>query len=194
MIKVKQKRTLATHANLLSAARGVIAKKGYGAMRVEEVVALAGVAKGTFFAHFRDKDALMELLIGDEINRHLDALENIQGPENVEEIVQSILPLVGFMTSERFVFDVILRHSGAAALETIGPIADTFERQVIVMMPWLQGSAFRKDIDPVLLAEGIQAFTTQSMALHFCAVNNVTSIEDRLIRYLEAWMLVPREA
>jgi AcrR family transcriptional regulator len=75
MIRTVQKRTLATRARLIEAATSVVAEKGYEALRVEEVVQRAGVAKGTFFAHFADKDALMDLLIGERIDQFLDELE-----------------------------------------------------------------------------------------------------------------------
>lgn len=191
MIKQKQKRTLATHAKLLSCARYVVAEKGYGALRVEEVVTQAGVAKGTFFAHFRDKDALMDMLIGEEIDRYLDDLEVLQGPESVEGLLALMQPLLQFMTRERYIFEVIMRHTGAADPEGVNPISDTFTRQIGVLVPWVASGPFRSDVEPVLLAEGIQAFAMQSMALHFCAVHNATSFETRLLNYLKAWLLSP---
>ncbi|MBL6598875.1 MAG: TetR family transcriptional regulator, partial [Alphaproteobacteria bacterium] len=43
-----QKRTLETRARLIAAAEALIDDAGYEALRVEEVVLGAGVAKGTF--------------------------------------------------------------------------------------------------------------------------------------------------
>ena len=60
MRKPRQKRTLETRARLIAAAEAVVEQSGYEALRVEEVVLRAGVAKGTFFAHFGDKDELMD--------------------------------------------------------------------------------------------------------------------------------------
>ena len=74
MNKPVQARTLKTRAKLINAAQAVVATSGYEGLRVEEVVKRAGVAKGTFFAHFRDKDALMDQLLGAEMDRILDAL------------------------------------------------------------------------------------------------------------------------
>lgn len=188
MNKPVQKRTLATRARLLEAAQSVIAEKGYEALRVEEVVLRAGVAKGTFFAHFADKDALMDLLIGDRIDRCLDDLELLPTPSSVEELVSALLPLCNFMTCERYVFDVILRYSGAAAVEEIGRIASTFYRQGHVLAAWMEDSPFRKDIGPELLSEGVQAFAVQAMALNFCALHASEHLENRLRTYLKAWL------
>ncbi|HUK60337.1 MAG TPA: TetR/AcrR family transcriptional regulator [Stellaceae bacterium] len=43
---------------LLDAAVAVIREKGYAATTVDELCARAGVAKGSFFHHFKDKEAL----------------------------------------------------------------------------------------------------------------------------------------
>ncbi|MBV9827402.1 MAG: TetR/AcrR family transcriptional regulator [Alphaproteobacteria bacterium] len=43
---------------LLDAAVAVIRTKGYAATTIDELCATAGVAKGSFFHHFRDKEAL----------------------------------------------------------------------------------------------------------------------------------------
>ncbi|KHA52536.1 TetR/AcrR family transcriptional regulator [Sulfitobacter geojensis] len=188
MSKPVQKRSQATRAKLIEAAEKAIASKGYGAMRVEDVVHEAGVAKGTFFAHFQDKDVLMDLLIGQEIETYLDAFEEMAPPDSVDELVKRLMPLMNFMSSERYVFDVILRHSGAAAKEEIGPIARTFEHQVVIFIRWLTEKPFRKDVSPLILAEGIQAFAVQCIGLQFCAINREEPMHSRLTQYLNAWL------
>lgn len=45
-------------SQLLTAARGVFAKKGYESATVSEIVSRAGVAQGTFYLYFPGKDAL----------------------------------------------------------------------------------------------------------------------------------------
>ena len=71
MRKAVQQRTLDTRARLTAVAHELVTDKGFEALRIEEVVAGAGVAKGTFFAHFKDKDELMDLLIGERINAQI---------------------------------------------------------------------------------------------------------------------------
>lgn len=194
MAKTVQKRTLRTRARLLSAGEAIVAEVGYEALRVEEVVRRAEVAKGTFFAHFRDKDALMEILIGARLDDLLDAVSGLPTAESVDELVERLHPLHEFMSSERYVFDLILRYSGAAAVSEIGPIARTFERYIGVVAGWVGGSPFRQDIGADLLAEGVQAFAVQAMALRFCALHASTSYRDRLATYLAAWLLPPVSA
>ncbi len=188
MARAVQQRTLKTHAKLLAAATALSAEVGYEAVRVEEIVGRAGVAKGTFFSHFKDKDALMDQLIGAEIDRHLDLIETRPTPNTVAQMVDALMPLMDFMTCERYVFDVILRHSGAAASSEIGPIATTFGRHAEVIATWLTERPFRKDISPELQAEGVQAFSIQAVSLVFCALHGAVGPRERLETYLSAWL------
>lgn len=188
MNKPLQKRSLATRAKLLDAARDTVKDKGYAGLRVEDVVAKAQVAKGTFFTHFADKDALMDILLGAALDDLLTELETLAPPQSAAQMVERLHPLMSFMTQDRYVFDVILRYSGAGAIDTIGPIALTFERQLHLFTRWIETGPFRKDVSPQLLAEGIQAFATQAMALNFCAIHSTAPLADRLTEYLNAWL------
>lgn len=188
MKKPVQSRSKITRSRLISVATELIEKNGYEALRVEDVVTGAGVAKGTFFSHFKDKDALMELCIGTRIDAILDQIETKPKPKDVTDLVEGLLPLLNFMTCERYVFDVILRYSGAAAVEEIGAIAMTFDRQGKVLADWLADGPFRNDVSSQLLADGVQAFSIQAMALKFCALHNGQSTVEILVPYLEAWL------
>ena len=188
MARATQQRTLETRARLIAAAEEIIDANGFEAMRVEEVVLRAGTAKGTFFAHFPDKDALMDRIIGQRIDRYLDDMEAKPTPRTIESLTDLLIPLCEFMTRERYVFDVIIRYSGAAAIDEIGAIATTFGRMMEIWEKWLSMTPFRTDISPGLVAEGIHAFMLQAMALKFCALHNSNSIEDRLGPFLQAWL------
>ena len=191
MNKPVQQRALITRAKILATAEALIGEAGFEAMRVDEVVKRAGVAKGTFFAHFKDKDALMDKIIGGRIDAALDQMSQAPAPQTPKEMVQAMAGVIDVMTCERYVFDVILRYSGAAAIEEIGPIAMTFGRHMIEVGKWIHTGPYRNDIGVELLAEGVQAFMIQAMALKFCALHNATTVDDRLETYLQAW-LTPR--
>lgn len=191
MPRAPQKRRLETHARLLAAAKDILADGSYAAMRVEEVVLKAGVAKGTFFVHFKDKDALMEALVGEDLDAAMQGMCAVPAPDDVETFVHSLAPLMQVFASERIVFDLIMRHSGALALTDIGPIARNFIDQIDLFAGWiapLQGKAFRADTRAELLAEGVQAFVVQAVALSFCAVESRIAVPDRLQSYLTVWL------
>lgn len=189
-----QDRSLRTRQALIDAARHLCSEAGYAGLKVEDIVARAGVAKGTFFAHFRDKDALLEKLIGDDLDVLLDDLEKTTAPRTVDDVVDAVLPVFAYMASDRQRFDIILRYSGAAGVAQIGPIAMTFGRRDAILKRWLAQASFRNDIGPELMAEGIDAFGIQAVALNYCAINmNIMALRDRLRTYLDAW-LMPRPA
>lgn len=192
MNKPIQQRTLKTRARLVAAAQEIIEEVGHEALRTEEVVKRAKVAKGTFFAHFPDKDALLDLLIGEELNTCVDALGELPPPTSVEALVAQLMPLLDLMSRSRMVFDVIIRYSGAAAIEEVGPIAENFGKQLDLLIRWFDPSGdhpFRRDISPELMGEGVQAFAIQAIALNFCNLHNDVFIAERLTQYLRAWLL-----
>jgi AcrR family transcriptional regulator len=54
---------------ILSVARDVFAKRGYHAAKIEDIVAAAGVARGTFYLYFEDKRAIFEEIVDRTIAR-----------------------------------------------------------------------------------------------------------------------------
>lgn len=62
---------------ILEAALGVFAEHGYEAARLDEVAARAGVAKGTLYLYFKDKEALFESLIRSAIDPVLERLQEV---------------------------------------------------------------------------------------------------------------------
>src|SRR5580704_16274569 len=48
---------------ILNHARDVFAKRGYTAAKIDDIVAAAGVARGTFYLYFEDKRAIFEEIV-----------------------------------------------------------------------------------------------------------------------------------
>lgn len=71
-----ERRKERTHRCLLEAADGLFLEKGFEATTVEEVAAMADVAKGTFFNYFESKEALLVELLSQHINA---VLEDVPG-------------------------------------------------------------------------------------------------------------------
>jgi AcrR family transcriptional regulator len=66
--RVRQKQQ--TRAALLAAARDCFADKGWASTVVADIVRRVGVAHGTFYVHFADKDAVADALLA-ELNAEL---------------------------------------------------------------------------------------------------------------------------
>ena len=189
--RAPQKRRIDTRDRLLRAAGEIVSDQGFDALRVEDVVLKANVAKGTFFSHFGDKDSLMAVLIGARLQAEMQALHSAPPPTTPVGFARALAPLMRAMSSERGVFDVVVRYSGAAAVTEIGPVAQNFIDQIDLFTAWiapLQGTVIRDDIDATLLAEGVQGFIVQAIALSFCAIEGAVEMNERLERYLTAWL------
>ena len=68
----RKEQKLATRNALREAARACFAELGYGATQIAHITERAGVAKGTFYVHFTDKDVLLDEWLG-EFNEGLVA-------------------------------------------------------------------------------------------------------------------------
>ena len=83
----------ATKMLILSAARTLFSEKGYEQTPVEEICALAGVAKGTFFYHFESKQYIVRYILAkrlDEIAEKLyEQMEPIYDPLSKAEFFVS---------------------------------------------------------------------------------------------------------
>jgi AcrR family transcriptional regulator len=63
--QLNAERSEATRARLLQAARDVFERRGYAAASVSDVVAAAGVARGTFYVHFATKREVFVAVVHD---------------------------------------------------------------------------------------------------------------------------------
>lgn len=74
-IPARQQRSRDTEARLLLAAEEVFARSGVPGATVAEICRTAGVAVGTFYGRFRDKNALLAAFFTDHFRRAAEALE-----------------------------------------------------------------------------------------------------------------------
>ncbi|MBI5512180.1 MAG: TetR/AcrR family transcriptional regulator [Deltaproteobacteria bacterium] len=89
-------------AQILEAATAVFAEKGYHGARVDDIVARAQIAKGTFYLYFPDKRAIFGVLVDGFVERIHGVLEPVvlgdpsrppvlQAQENVRRVVSLCL-------------------------------------------------------------------------------------------------------
>lgn len=64
----------ATKMLILSSARTLFSEKGYDETAVEEICALAGVAKGTFFYYFESKQYIVRYILSTQMEEYRDKL------------------------------------------------------------------------------------------------------------------------
>ena len=191
--RAPQPRRLKTRAKLIEVAQQIVAVQGYSALRVEDVVEQAGVAKGTLFSHFKDKDGLLAVLIGAEIMVKLDQMETQGQPNTINEVIDRLSPLLTFIATDRVIFELLLRYSGSTGAEIDEVVTAGLVRQVTLFAGWLtelqHTSVVRDDSPAELLSEGIQAFLYHVLALWFCMEHtNAESPATSLQPFLHSWL------
>jgi AcrR family transcriptional regulator len=78
--------TAARRQAILDAALTVFAERGYEAARLDDVAAKAGVAKGTLYLYFNDKEALFEALVRGAVSPILDRVGEAAGDPNIKTV------------------------------------------------------------------------------------------------------------
>lgn len=80
----REEQSAARRDAILAAALDEFAARGFAAARLDDVAKRAGVAKGTIYLHFRDKDALFQEIV-----------RSLMGPfvGTIEQVLQSGIPL-----------------------------------------------------------------------------------------------------
>lgn len=81
---------------IIDAALDEFAQKGFAAARMEDIAKRAGVAKGTIYLNFNDKEALFEAIVNQEIRPNIDALASIvAGGGSLRDFLdKTLLPLL----------------------------------------------------------------------------------------------------
>jgi TetR/AcrR family transcriptional repressor of nem operon len=200
-----QTRMASARQKLLDAALGVIREKGYVATTVDELCARAGVAKGSFFYHFPDKESLAvtaanywsettsALFASAPYHAPKDPLDRVLGYIDFRRAllkggVPDFTCLVGTMVQEVYETHPAIRDACDASISSH---AETIEA----------------DIAEAMKERGIRAnWTAKSLALHTQAVlqgafilakakggaDIAASSVDHLRRYIELLFQAPK--
>lgn len=154
---------------LLDASLALIREKGYALTTVDELCARAGVAKGSFFHHFKDKEALAvaaagywsqmsgALFNGASYHKHKDPLDRVLGYIDFRKSilkgeVAEFTCLVGTMVQEVYESNPAIRDACDASISD-------------------HAAKVEADIAEAMKLHGIRAkWTAKSLALHTQAV------------------------
>lgn len=114
-------------ADLEAAALRLFLGQGYFGTSIEQVAAEAGVARGTFYLYFDDKDALFRALVGEALDPTIDALVDARAAlDAAQNAAQSA---AAYEELGRALVGTVLEHPEATLLfyreqRTPGPIGD----------------------------------------------------------------------
>lgn len=146
---------------ILKAAVKVFAKNGFYATRVSEIAKAAGVADGTIYLYFKNKDDVLVTIFEEGIQELLAILREVAGSdEPFERRVSRIIELqLGLLEEQRDLAEVItvnLRQSSTLLKQYAAPLFMEYIDVIagLVREGQKQG-AFRKDLNPRVVARSL---------------------------------------
>lgn len=146
---------------ILKAAVKVFAKNGFYATRVSEIAKAAGVADGTIYLYFENKDDVLITIFEEGIQQLLAILRDVAASdEPFDRRVSRIIELqLGLLEEQRDLAEVItvnLRQSSTLLKQYATPLFMEYIDVIagLVRDGQKQG-AFRKDLNPRVVARGL---------------------------------------
>jgi TetR/AcrR family transcriptional regulator, fatty acid metabolism regulator protein len=114
--RLARPRTSDKRRRILDAAIHVFARKGYFAARVSDIAKKAGVADGTIYLYFRNKEDLLVRLFDEVMSEHVEEAQEAvralpSAPERLRAIAERHLAVLGGNRDLAAVFQVELRQS-----------------------------------------------------------------------------------
>lgn len=149
------------HERILRAAIRVFARKGFYATRVSEIAKAAGVADGTIYLYFKNKDDVLISLFESRLGRLIEELQiQVNGGGSVVERLQRVIAIqLGQLEGRRDLAEVVtvnLRQSTKLMKQYAIPL---FTRYIDVLSGLIsEGQAsgeLRDDVEPVIAARAL---------------------------------------
>jgi TetR/AcrR family fatty acid metabolism transcriptional regulator len=157
----QRKRAPDKRERILKAAIKVFAKNGFYATRVSELAKAAGVADGTIYLYFKNKDDVLITIFEEGIERLLTILRGVaESEEPFEHRIQRIIELqLGLMEEQRDLAEVItvnLRQSSRLLKQYATPLFMQYIDVIAgVVRDGQEQGAFRKDLNPRIVARSL---------------------------------------
>lgn len=122
----------ARRAQVLRHAKLIFARKGYHHTNVADIIAQAGIARGTFYLYFQNKKDLFEELLEQVVSELTHRIRRIR-PEPgeaspVEQLRGNLRRVMEFVLAERELTDILLNHSVGFDRELDDKISDFYDR------------------------------------------------------------------
>jgi TetR/AcrR family transcriptional regulator, fatty acid biosynthesis regulator len=195
MTRKVQARTLQTRDRLLAAGHEVLSATGMQGLRTEEVVLKAGTAKGTFFAHFPDRDHFLAALLGE---RMTDELADLAAPGDRKALFAVLDQVFISFAADPDTVALLARFSGPAGAglgldQMICRVVERLAEGVALMQ--VQGQIGNRAA-PEVLAEGLMALIFHAAASAQCTVHGdrqaVRARAEQLLHQMAEALVWPR--
>jgi len=157
----KKKGSADKRDRILKAAIKVFAKNGFYATRVCEIAKAAGVADGTIYLYFKNKDDVLITIFQDGIQQLLVILREVAtSDEPFDQRITRIIELqLGLLEEQRDLAEVItvnLRQSSSLLKQYAAPLFMEYIDVIAgLVREGQKEGAFRKDINPRVVARSL---------------------------------------
>jgi AcrR family transcriptional regulator len=122
----------ARRAQVLRHAKRIFARKGYHKTNVADIIARAGIARGTFYLYFQNKKDLFEELLEQVLGELTSRIERLQiapgRPDPVQQLRDNLDRVLTYVLTERELTDILLNHSTGFDRELDEKIQDFYDR------------------------------------------------------------------
>jgi AcrR family transcriptional regulator len=195
MTRKVQARTLQTRDRLLAAGHEILSATGMQGLRTEEVVLKAGTAKGTFFAHFPDRDHFLAALLGERMTAEL---ADLAAPGDRKALFAVLDQVFISFAADPDTVALLARFSGPAGAglgldQMICRVVERLAEGVALMQA--QGQIGNRAA-PEVLAEGLMALIFHAAASAQCTVHGdrqaVRARAEHLLHQMAEALVWPR--
>ncbi|MGB8857998.1 MAG: TetR/AcrR family transcriptional regulator [Ilumatobacteraceae bacterium] len=174
---------------LLQAAERLFAQKGYGATRISDICADAGVAKGLFYWYFPTKESLFsELVRSMRLNlRRAQAAAMDAGADPVTRIRQGAEASVRFMAEHQPYFALLdVERTDDALSPVMREGSDVYASDVRRLIEAAQDAGLLADSDPSFMAIGVLGAVSSFSHAH--RIGRLTMTIDELAPLVGEWI------
>ena len=152
---------------VITAAQELMTIRGYAATTVDDIIKLAGVAKGSFYHAFKSKEDLAIAALEDYVKKGTAIVAN--GPYvNIEDPVERALAFISFIEQKSHELwahgcllgsiSIEVADSYPAVIKCIDELFDQFENGI------------ESILSPALAARGVVGISGRELSVHFLAV------------------------
>jgi len=107
-VRKREQKKLMKENKLLEAAYNLFIEKGIANTAIDEIVKKAGVAKGTFYLYFKDKEDILEKLIlrksAEIVKKALLEVQKRDFPSPVDKFLFFLEYIIDYLSKNRFLF------------------------------------------------------------------------------------------
>lgn len=147
---------------IMEAALGVFARRGFSAATLDEIAGGARVTKGTIYRYFSDKETLFIETLRWKIGEAMGELDMPQGQESAEALIERVVRSALSLFHEREFLSVVALLVGEA--NRFPMVAKRYYRDVILVMNRTIAQALsvlaergklRADLDPLIVGRAL---------------------------------------